>query len=131
MIQISIVSGKNSGKKFDLNHFPVIIGRDSKADVILDDDGVWDRHCQISYTSDGFYLSSIEPATVILNEKVVQKKRLTNGDLVVIGDARFRFWLSEVKPKNFITREALMWVAIIALFFVQVLIIYEIIQVTG
>lgn len=132
MIQISVVSGKNAGKSFALKKFPAIIGRDSKADVLLDDEGVWDKHCQISYNPcDGFYISAFEPATLLLNGQPVQKSRLRNGDSITAGSAKFQFWLAEVKPKDFRIRETLTWLFIISLFFVQVLIIYKIIRIIG
>lgn len=132
MVQISIISGKNSGKTFNLNKFPALVGRDSKCDVALQDDGVWEKHFEITYVSgDGFYISSIEPAQTIVNDKVIQKTRLRNGDLITVGETKLRFWLSEVKSKDYSIREILTWISIISLFFIQVYIIYKLIQITG
>jgi pSer/pThr/pTyr-binding forkhead associated (FHA) protein len=132
MVQISIISGKDSGKTINLDKFPALVGRLSNASLVLKDDGVWDKHFEISYVpGDGFYLSAIEPAITVVNDKSVQKIRLRNGDVIVAGGAKLRFWLSEVKSKTYILREAITWISIISLFFIQVYIIYKLIQITG
>lgn len=125
MLQLQVLTGKKTGAKFTAQNFPIVIGRNASAHLQLQEDGVWDNHCQIDYVpADGFYLKSTQPAITLLNDKPVQEARLKNGDIITAGSVKIRFWLSEVKQKNFLWRERLTWLAIALLSLSQILLIY-------
>lgn len=126
MIQLHIISGKQAGSDIVARRFPFVIGRGPDADVRLDEPGVWERHLEISFKrEEGFMFAAQEQATATVNHEVVRDGLLQNGDLIELGSVQLRFWLAPSKQKTARVREALTWVALLALFGVQVWLIYS------
>ncbi len=125
MIQLQIISGKQAGSDIVARRFPFVIGRGAEANLQLEDAGVWDRHVEITLDRrEGFAVVAQTSATLLVNGERVEAGKLRNGDLLEIGSARIRFWLARSRQKTMRLRETLTWFALIALFGVQIWLIY-------
>ena len=124
MIQLHILSGRQAGGEIVVRHFPFVIGRGT-AHLPLDDGGVWERHLEIDFTrGEGITFTARSDAGVIVNGAAVAAGLLRNGDLVELGAASFRVWLTRTRQCGLRWRESLTWAALLSLFVAQGLLIW-------
>ena len=129
MVQLNILSGKMAGGSWSARLFPVRIGRSSKADLQIEENGVWDEHVQIELSpAEGFRLRTQPNAVAIVNSQPTNDVLLRNGDLIQIGSSKMQFWLSETRQRGLRTREFLTWFALAALCAGQILLIYALLS---
>ena len=129
MIQLQIISGKQAGNDIVVRRFPFVIGRGAEANLRLEDAGVWDRHVEISLDhQEGFVIAAQPSATLLVNGERVETGNLRNGDMLELGSARLRFWLARTQQKTMRVREILTWTALMALFGVQIWLIYTVLR---
>jgi pSer/pThr/pTyr-binding forkhead associated (FHA) protein len=125
MVQLSVLSGKQAGSQWVARRFPVRIGRSAKADLRLDDPGVWDQHVQIRLKpKEGFYLQAEDDALVSVNGQPLRSGLLRSGDSIEIGATKLRFWLAESRQRGLASREWLTWVGIALISLGQVALVY-------
>jgi pSer/pThr/pTyr-binding forkhead associated (FHA) protein len=125
MVQLKILSGKKAGTTFVARRFPVRIGRAPKANLQLEEDGVWDQHLQLVFNpADGFRLNAEPNALVTVNGQRLEENLLHNGDTLGIGSVRLQFWLSETRQRGLRLREWLTWAAITIISLGQIAAIY-------
>ena len=125
MVQLSVVSGKTAGTGLVIRRFPVRIGRSPKADLCLEEQGVWDDHLRLElHRGEGFVLETAPNALAAVNGHRAQRTVLRNGDIIEIGSARIQFWLSETRQSGLRLREGLTWAAIAAISLGQVALVY-------
>ena len=116
MVQLDVLSGKQAGAVMVSRRLPFIIGRESSANLRLEEKGVWERHVELELRMpEGFVLKVHPHAKATVNDQPVQQALLRNGDLIGIGAARIRFGLSETRQWDLRTREFLTWAAFAAL----------------
>jgi pSer/pThr/pTyr-binding forkhead associated (FHA) protein len=130
MIQFKILSGKQAGAITVARRFPFRVGRAADADLMLEEPGVWDAHCQIEFDrSAGFLACPQGDALLTVNGQSVQAPtRLRNGDSLELGGARLQFWLGETRPSGFRLREWLVWGGIALVTLAQVAIVYRLLH---
>src|SRR6185295_12803052 len=117
-------SGKQAGARWVARRFPVRIGSEAGSDLQLEEDGVWNRHCELGLDPvEGFILVAQPDALLTVNHQPVQSVRLRNGDALELGSVRLRFWLADPPRRNLVVRETLVWTLIAALTFGQVALI--------
>ncbi|MBI2924413.1 MAG: FHA domain-containing protein [Verrucomicrobia bacterium] len=125
MVQLQFLTGKKAGSAESVRRFPCVIGRAAEADLPVQEDGVWERHCELSFQSPhGFQLTVQPQALATVNGQPFETGRLCNGDLIEIGALKLRFWLAETRQHSLRLREALTWLALAALALGQVALIY-------
>jgi predicted component of type VI protein secretion system len=125
VIQLQILSGEQAGHDVVVRRFPFTIGRSADAGLALNDAGVWDGHFQIEFQRGAGFAFSVQPnALTLINGERAEAGLLRNGDLIELGSAQLRFWLASSTQKTLRVREALTWVALCALFCVQIGLIY-------
>jgi hypothetical protein len=125
VIQLQILSGKQAGHDIVVRRFPFGLGREAAAGLPLDEDGVWERHLQISFQrGQGFLFTARGEAPAIINGERMENGMLRNGDLIELGAVKIRFWLARSSQKTMRVREVLTWSALILLFATQVALIY-------
>ena len=125
MIQIKVLSGKTAGTDYLVRRFPFRIGRDAKADLRLEENGVWDQHLLIDFVAgEGCALSARPEALTTVNGQPVQRTILLNGDTIEIGSLKLQFWLTEPRQTGLRWRESLTWAAIAAVSMAQICLIY-------
>jgi len=125
MVQLQVFSGKHAGTATLARRFPFVVGRNSTADLCLEQDGIWDRHLEFHLQiPDGFLLKAHPRALTSVNGQQVQQTFLRNGDLIEVGPLKIQFWLSETRQRGLRTREFLTWFALAALCATQIVLIY-------
>ena len=125
MVQLKVFSGNQAGATTLARRFPFVVGRNSTADLCLEQDGIWDRHLELYLQiPDGFLLKSHPGALTSVNGQSVQQAFLRNGDVIEIGPLKIQFWLSETHQRGLRTREFLTWFALAALCVGQIVLIY-------
>ena len=125
MIQLNILNGKRAGHEIVARLFPFQIGRAAHANLLLDDDGVWERHLEIILKrGEGFLLQTHPQALVSVNGQGVDHTTLRNGDLIELGSVQLRFWLAPVRQRSLLLRESLTWLALAALFAAEMGLLY-------
>ena len=125
MVHLKILSGKLAGASWVARHFPVRIGRGPTVEFQADEDGVWDEHMTIGFSSaDGFTLQACSEAVVCLNGQLVSDAVLRNGDLMELGALKLQFWLGEPRQRGLTARETLIWAGIAAVSLAQIALIY-------
>ncbi len=129
MLQLRILSGRQAGAVFNARRFPVRIGRAAENDLRLEDDGVWDRHCEITLdTKDGFLIATGSGALLDVNSETVQKARLCNGDILAAGSAKFAVGLAETRQQSLALREAFVWTMVLCVTVAEIALVYWLIQ---
>jgi pSer/pThr/pTyr-binding forkhead associated (FHA) protein len=125
MVQFKILSGNKAGSSWDARHFPVRIGRSAKANLRLEEAGVWDDHFTIRLDpAEGFVAEAHANALASINGQPVQRAVLRNGDTIEIGSVKIQFWLAEARQRGQGMREALVWMVISAVCFAQIALVY-------
>jgi pSer/pThr/pTyr-binding forkhead associated (FHA) protein len=129
MVQLKVFSGNQAGAVTLARRFPFVVGRNSTADLCLEQDGIWDRHLEFHLQiPDGFLLKAHPCALTSVNGQPVQQAFLRNGDLIEVGPLKIQFWLSETRQRGLRTREFLTWFALAALCAGQIVLIYELLN---
>ena len=125
MVQLQVFSGQHACTATLARRFPFVVGRNSTADLCLEQDGIWDRHLELHLQiPDGFLLKAHPLALTSVNGLPVQQTFLRNGDLIEVGPLKIQFWLSETRQRGLRTREFLTWFALAALCAGQIVLIY-------
>ena len=125
MVQLKVFSGNQAGPATLARRFPFVVGRNTTADLCLEQDGIWDRHLEFHLQiPDGFLLKAHPRALTSVNGQQVQQAFLRNGDLIEVGSLKIQFWLSETRQRGLRMREFLTWIALAALCAGQIVLIY-------
>ena len=125
MVLFRILSGNTAGTEIVACHFPFRVGRAPTADLRLDARGVWDEHCElVKDVTRGVVLRANRASLTLLNGERVEEAALRNGDLLELGEVRLQFWLSPAVQTGLAAREILTWLALGALLFAQIGLIY-------
>jgi pSer/pThr/pTyr-binding forkhead associated (FHA) protein len=115
MVRFRIVSGPGAGETRPLTGFPAIVGRCASAAIRFEDQGVWDRHFEVSINPDsGFSLRAFPNASTYVNGTAVEQAPLKLGDLVEIGRFKMEFLLEETRMRPSTLREAVVWGMLVA-----------------
>jgi pSer/pThr/pTyr-binding forkhead associated (FHA) protein len=127
MIQLQILTGKQAGARWVARRFPVRVGRDTTSDLRLEEDGVWDRHCELSFDSVQGIVLAVQPNALLTvnQESVSSPHRLRNGDSIELGSVRLRFWLADPALRSSRIREWFVWALIAAMCLGQVALVYR------
>lgn len=116
MVQFQILSGKQAGSRWTARRFPVRVGRDVANDLRLEEEGVWDRHCEVRLDlASGFVLTVHPQAILTVNNEPVQTACLRNGDCLELGSVKLRFWLADPAVRTFRGREWFVWALMTAI----------------
>src|SRR5437899_12163177 len=125
MVQLKVFSDKLAGTAALARRFPFVVGRNTTADLCLEQDGIWDRHLEFHLQiPDGFLLKAHPRALTSVNGQQVQQTFLRNGDLIEVGPLKTQFWLSETRQRGLRTREFLNRFALATLYATQNVYIY-------
>ena len=58
MIQLHVLIGAAAGRRFEADKFPITVGRSADCSFVLNDAGIFDRHFEIQFSSEGFTLQA-------------------------------------------------------------------------
>jgi pSer/pThr/pTyr-binding forkhead associated (FHA) protein len=126
MIQLQILTGKQAGARWVARRFPLRVGRETTNDLRLEEDGVWDRHCELNFDpAQGIVLAVQPDALLTVNQEPVSSPhRLRNGDSIELGSVRLRFWLADPVLRSSRLREGFVWTLIAVMCLGQVALVY-------
>ena len=93
---LQVIEGPNSGKKYNLNKFPVIIGRKVKEGLSINDSKASQRHIRIQMLNHDLILENLDSTsdTYLNGSQVNELTKLSSGDTIQIGN-------TQLKLKNF------------------------------
>ena len=129
MIQLQILTGKQAGAQWVARRFPVRMGRSAANDLRLEEAGVWDHHCVLSFDrSEGFILTAQADALLTVNREPTRSIRLRNGDRIEMGSAHLQFWLNETPQRAQGLREWFVWTLVVAICLTEVWLVYWLLQ---
>lgn len=91
-VKLEVTEGPDTGKVFIIDNKTVTIGREDVCDMILTDEHVSLKHCQIVFRSNHFTAIDLGSLNkTMINKKVFVQKNLTNGDTINIGKTNLLF----------------------------------------
>lgn len=94
--RLAAIAGKLKGSIFPLDDKPVVIGRETAAEICLADRAVSRRHSRVEPNGDQFWLSDLQSLNgTFVNDVPVKQRALQHGDRIRIGDTQFLFLLHE------------------------------------
>lgn len=129
MIQLQVVSGKQAGTEVVARRFPFLIGRDASSDLRAEEPGVWERHVEIGFDpAAGFSAVPCTGAVLLINGERSEGGNLRNGDMLELGGLKLRFWLTRSPQNTMRIREVLTWAGLLALFALQLGVIYALLK---
>ena len=87
------LNGKNQGSRCQLTPPGISIGSEADNDLQLTDDGVSQYHAMISFDGNDWYIEDLgsSTGTFIGSCQVLQKQKLSPGDLIGVGNQKFKF----------------------------------------
>ena len=125
MVQLDILSGKQSGTQWVARRFPFQLGRAPQAALVLEEPGVWERHAEFALRpNEGVVVSAMTDASIVVNGQPVRQAVLRNGDLLEAGSVKLRFGLAPTRQHSLHVREVMTWLGLAALCLGQVALIY-------
>src|SRR5437870_13221799 len=94
--RIAAIAGKLKGSVFPLGDEPVIIGRETAAEVCLADPSVSRRHSRIEKYGDKFRIHDLQSLNgTFVNDVPARHRALQPGDRIRLGDTQFLLLLHE------------------------------------
>jgi transcriptional regulator with GAF, ATPase, and Fis domain len=94
--RLAAISGKLKGAIFTLTDEPLIIGRETAANVCVADASVSRRHSKIEKKDADFVITDLESLNgTFINNVPVRSRVLEHGDRVRIGESQFLFLTAE------------------------------------
>ncbi len=99
--RLAAVSGKLKGAVFAVHEEPLVIGRDTAANLCIADASVSRRHSRIEKKETGFVITDLESLNgTFVNDVPVKNRVLEHGDRVRIGNAHFVFLTHDGEPPS-------------------------------
>ncbi len=95
-VVLDVIGGPAKGEKFQVANRSTVIGRGERADFIVDDDAVSNRHCQIEiHNKDKMTIKDLASSNgTRLNDQYVSAVILKQGDTLQIGETRIKIHIS-------------------------------------
>ena len=87
------LNGKNQGSRCQLTPPGISIGSEADNDLQLTDEGVSQYHAMISFDGKDWYIEDLgsSTGTFIGSCQVLQKQKLSPGNLIGVGNQKFKF----------------------------------------
>lgn len=110
MVRLEVSAARQRPVAHQVDEFPCVVGRAVGCAVRVEAAGVWERHAEITLTTDaGFQIRALGEGSMRLNGEGVRSARVRNGDRVDLGGLSLRFWLSPVRARSHRTGDAIFW----------------------
>jgi Nif-specific regulatory protein len=94
--RLAAIAGKLKGAVFPITEGPVLIGRETAANLCIADPSVSRRHSQIEKEGLDFVIADLDSLNgTFINDIPVKRRVLAHGDRVRIGDSQFLFLLHD------------------------------------
>lgn len=91
--RLIIVAGANEGLEIPLSERPILIGRGTSSDILLQDSYASRAHCWIEPHGDTWWLRDLgsKNGTLVGAARVEGQQPLRDGDIIAIGATQIRF----------------------------------------
>lgn len=87
-----IFEGADRWRDFKVSKRKVVVGRSSECDIVLNSSQVSTKHASLRLMDDGLYLTDLDSSNgTYVNDQMVEKQKLSDNDLVRIGDITMKF----------------------------------------
>lgn len=87
-----VLRGEEIGRRMPLVKLPVTVGRDENASPRFHHASVSRQHCQITRIGDDVYIRDLGATnTTRVNQKQIDKQKLSDGDLIAIGQVLLKY----------------------------------------
>jgi Nif-specific regulatory protein len=94
--RLAAIAGKLKGTVFPLDDKPMVIGRETAAEVCLADAAVSRRHSRVESNGNQFWLNDLQSLNgTFVNDVPIKQRALQHGDRIRIGDTQFLFLLHD------------------------------------
>jgi transcriptional regulator with GAF, ATPase, and Fis domain len=94
--RLAAISGKLKGAIFNISDDPLVIGRETAANLCIAEASVSRRHSKIEKEDDRFVITDLESLNgTFVNDVPVKSRVLQHGDRLRIGDSQFVFLTHE------------------------------------
>lgn len=92
-MDLIFLNGSNKGSRCQLTPPGISIGSESDNDLQLTDGEVSQYHAMISFDGKDWYIEDLgsSTGTFIGSQKITQKQKLSPGDLIGVGNQKFKF----------------------------------------
>ena len=125
MIELRILNGKMAGQTVEARHFPFSIGRAPDCDLCLLEDGIWDRHAELTLRDDNHILiRAAAPGGMEVDQEPLKEAVLKIGTILRLGGVRIECWTSPMKQYDPRWREYALWIGAALLMLAELAIIY-------
>lgn len=100
---ITVMSGAEDGRIFELQRFPVVLGRHPEDSVFFPHDpGVSRHHAQITCKGDSFFIEDLgvkgrgsTNGTYLNDQRIDTRTSISHGDILLLGTVWLRFNVEE------------------------------------
>lgn len=94
---LKVMTGKDSGREFEITKATMVIGRGEDADIVITDSSASRRHAVVIFRNLEFRIRDLDSSNgTFLNGSEVKEYALRNGDKIIVGDTMFKFIISRV-----------------------------------
>ncbi|MDS1029868.1 FHA domain-containing protein [Bacillota bacterium LX-D] len=98
------LSNLQEGYIYPLQKGEIVLGRDSGCTISIIDPHISGRHAYLYQNANGWFLEDLGSTngTFLNGKRINSKKRIKNGDIILLGDAVFEVgrWDSESRSAN-------------------------------
>ena len=93
---IVTIYGEHLGKRFEITHVPLVIGRSSDCSVHVLDDSASRQHCKIMTSEKSIMVRDLKSTNgTYVNGTTVAVRHLKNGDIIQVGRSIFKFLVGD------------------------------------
>ncbi|HXK20443.1 MAG TPA: GGDEF domain-containing protein, partial [Polyangiaceae bacterium] len=97
-----IISGDDMGRRFELGHSEVSIGRADNCTICVNTDQVSRKHCTVQPVLGRYYIVDNRSTNgTFVNEQKVERAKLMDGDQIRVGKAVLKYTESHVEQRYF------------------------------
>ena len=120
MIDVTILSGPQAGRRIVAGSLPCRFGKSSALSCHFSGPGVWDEHFEVSVQSSGqIMVQVLGEARVCVDSAPVREVKVRDGLILEAGGTRVRLGIQPAGHGSLLFREALFWVLFSLLVLVQ------------
>ena len=100
------LTGGNKGESYVLLGNRIVIGRSEKADIRLNDTKASREHAEVTKVGNDWVATDLGSQNgIVVNDKKITQKALTEGDKLIVGGTVFKFARVEVTSKSKVVKE--------------------------
>lgn len=125
MFCLTVVKGKQQGRRTELARYPFVVGNNQEAHLRLSDAGVWVDHLAIELLpGKSPSIRRMGDGLVTVNSEAIDQAALHNGDLIAVGGALLKFSSLPVKRKSLIFHSSASWIALIIVVMIELILMF-------